>query len=122
MNAANLAFDMMQLAPLFKGFKIKTTTSPFLLSGKVKAAQKAVTEKAVNVGTKPVSPGFNAYPFNLPAKVYLSNWPFVIFPDAKSVNLLFKNISRSLPFKTFSGPIFASSIILEIISVKPIAL
>lgn len=62
MNAANVFFDAMQLAPLFKGFKIKTNISPLLTSKGVKAAQKNALEGVSDVSTKAILPGFNAYP------------------------------------------------------------
>lgn len=63
MNAANVFFDAMQLAPLFKGFKVKTAISPAYTSKAVKTAQKSVVEGVSSLGTKATTPGFNAYPF-----------------------------------------------------------
>ena len=62
MNASNLVFDMMQLAPIFKGFKVKTRTSGLVESAKVKAANKAIIG-VPNTNVKAVSSSFNAFPF-----------------------------------------------------------
>lgn len=62
MNAGNVVFDAMQLTPIFKGFKIRTRTSPLLESAKVKTAQKLLLG-TTNTTSKAISSSFNAYPF-----------------------------------------------------------
>jgi len=58
MNAVNVIFDAMQLAPIFKGFKVKTRTAGWLESAKVKAAQANILEPGVIT-----KPRFNASSF-----------------------------------------------------------
>ncbi|MCK9429717.1 MAG: hypothetical protein M0R17_06900 [Candidatus Omnitrophica bacterium] len=58
MNAINVVFDAMQLAPIFNGFKINTRTSKLLESAKVKGAQADILGETIAKSKFNVSPFF----------------------------------------------------------------